>query len=148
MIIYAHRGNLKGPNPKKENHPDYIAKALKEGFFAEIDVWYYKNEWWLGHDKPQYKCCIGGLKNWSQQAIFHAKNTYALQQLTKEQRFHYFWLQEDDYTVTSWGYVWVHHGKRLVKNSIAALPEVACVGNLKKCYGICTDFPEKYLDLC
>jgi len=28
MKLIAHRGNINGPNPEKENHPDYINTAI------------------------------------------------------------------------------------------------------------------------
>ena len=30
MKLISHRGNLKGPNPEQENHPDYIWDALSQ----------------------------------------------------------------------------------------------------------------------
>ena len=55
MKIISHRGNISGPNPDKENHPDYISCALFKVFDVEIDVWFINNEFWLGHDAPKYK---------------------------------------------------------------------------------------------
>ncbi len=55
MILISHRGNIKGPRPELENKPEYVKATLKKGFNVEIDVWFKKGEWWLGHDKPQYK---------------------------------------------------------------------------------------------
>lgn len=52
MIIISHRGNINGPNPRMENKPEYIKKALDENFMVEIDVWFYQGELWLGHDEP------------------------------------------------------------------------------------------------
>ena len=45
MILISHRGNLTGPNPKKENHPDYILNALREGYEVEIDVWFENDKY-------------------------------------------------------------------------------------------------------
>ena len=36
MILIAHRGNLKGPNPDKENKPDYLEFAINKGYDVEI----------------------------------------------------------------------------------------------------------------
>ena len=54
MILISHRGNIMGPNPEQENHPDYIREALNIGYDVEIDVW-YTDKFMLGHDKPQYE---------------------------------------------------------------------------------------------
>ena len=35
----------------------------------------------------------------------------------------YFWHQNDDYTITSKGYIWAYPGKKLNKNAIYVLPE-------------------------
>ena len=61
MFFISHRGNLDGPNESKENHPDYINKALLE-MEVEIDVWYKDSSFYLGHDKPTYKIDVGFLK--------------------------------------------------------------------------------------
>ena len=38
--------------------------------------------------------------------------------VNKIQNFNYFWHQEDDYTLTSEGYVWVYPGKPLIKKDL------------------------------
>jgi len=54
-ILIAHRGNIEGPNPKWENHPDYIQEALDAGYDVEIDLWRKGyGPMRLGHDEPQY----------------------------------------------------------------------------------------------
>ena len=32
MHLIAHRGNISGPNPKRENTPEYIEEAIEKGF--------------------------------------------------------------------------------------------------------------------
>ena len=44
MKLIAHRGNINGPNPEKENHPDYINTAIKSGYDVEVDVWFIDNK--------------------------------------------------------------------------------------------------------
>jgi hypothetical protein len=58
MILISHRGNINGKNDVRENSMFYIMEALTMGFDVEIDVWYINNEWFLGHDKPQYQINI------------------------------------------------------------------------------------------
>ena len=55
MRLISHRGNTSGPNPSRENHPDYIHEAIDKGFEVEVDVWRLGDKWFLGHDKPQYE---------------------------------------------------------------------------------------------
>jgi hypothetical protein len=52
--IISHRGNIDGPNPCRENHPDYIKAALNKGYGVEIDAWFVDGQWGLGHDEPLY----------------------------------------------------------------------------------------------
>ena len=44
MKLISHRGNLEGPNPERENHPDYIYGALQAGYDVEIDVWWVEGK--------------------------------------------------------------------------------------------------------
>ena len=55
MIYISHRGNINGPNKKLENNPNYIKDAIKKGFSVEVDVNFKNNNFYLGHDKGQYK---------------------------------------------------------------------------------------------
>ena len=54
MKLISHRGNLKGPNPQTENHPDQIVECIKKGYDVEIDVRLIDGKPWLGHDDRQY----------------------------------------------------------------------------------------------
>tara|TARA_Y100000992_G_scaffold1085_1_gene659 strand:- start:1504 stop:1962 length:459 start_codon:yes stop_codon:yes gene_type:complete len=142
MFYISHRGNIHGPNKRNENKVEYIENASNQGFDVEIDVWYYKNNFYLGHDKPLYKVKKSFLlrKNfWC-----HAKNLDALVNLEKI-KSNYFWHQNDDYTITSKGYIWAYPGKKLNKNAIYVLPEWCKKFDttLKYC-GVCSDYIEKY----
>ena len=37
-ILISHRGNVTGPNSDRENHPDYIDRAIEKGFDVEVDI--------------------------------------------------------------------------------------------------------------
>jgi glycerophosphoryl diester phosphodiesterase len=78
MKIIAHRGNLKGPNPERENSPEYLLEAVEAGYDCEVDVWYDdNNQLYLGHDNPKYKVDHEFLNN---KAFWcHAKNLEALE---------------------------------------------------------------------
>ena len=75
-----------------------------------------------------------------------AKNLEALEKLQKL-KTKYFWHQEDDYTLTSNGYIWTYPGKKLSKKSICVLPELNKKKLPKSISGICSDFIEKYKNL-
>ena len=121
MILIAHRGNSTGQNPEKENHPDYINKAIDCGYNVEVDVWFVDGILYLGHDKPQYSIEVSFLEN--PKFFCHAKNIEALHFMLKNPKIHCFWHQDDEVTLTSNGFIWKY-------------PEVYFDGKL---WGICSD---------
>jgi hypothetical protein len=138
MIYISHRGNLNGPDPEKENHPDYILKACQLGFDVEIDVWKIGKDFFLGHDEPCYPVDWKFLTNpafWC-----HAKNINALSALLNCGA-HCFWHQNDDVALTSRAIMWTYPGKALTRMSVCVMPEK---DNYKQdfsvSYGVCSDF--------
>lgn len=156
MIYIAHRGNLEGPNSDKENHPDYITKALESGFHVEVDVWIQDGKIYLGHDGPQYEATnfFNYQGDWWQYNGWHrdehpglwahCKNFEAL----NDSWFfhcHKFAHDQDDYTLTSTGYIWTYpRNLPIGRNSIAVMPERVSDWDISKAFGICTDYPAKY----
>ena len=140
MILISHRGNITGPNSDKENHPDYILKALQQGYDVEIDVWEISGSYFLGHDRPDYLVKADFLKN--NKLWCHAKNIDALKSMIGD-GIHCFWHQEDDVTLTSNGYMWTYPGIPLTDKSICVLPEEVN-SSLENCMGICSDFIVNY----
>ena len=143
MIFISHRGNLNGPNKKEENKIDYINIALKKNFDVEIDLWFYKENFFLGHDKPLYKVNKKFLKN--KKFWIHAKNLDCFYKLSNS-NLNFFWHEKDKVIFTSKGFFWNYPGTKLNKaKSIYVLPE-----NLKKFdnslnyRGICSDYILKY----
>lgn len=139
MILIAHRGNLNGPNPDKENHPDYIKEALNKGFNVEVDVWNIELQWFFGHDKPQYK--IDSLEFLLNSKIWvHAKNGEAFHKLINFTHIHTFYHTNEDWVLTSKKYIWTYPGKQLFDDSVCVLPELGFSGNVSKCSAICSDY--------
>ncbi len=138
--LIAHRALMYGPDRTLENHPKQIELALSQGFECEIDLWVHENQLYLGHDEPTYQTDEGFLRQpgfW-----IHAKNLEALHWLTFT-NLNYFWHQNDDFTLTSHGYIWTFPGKELTDKSVAVLPEIYDPSLSKlnlKCFGICSDF--------
>lgn len=140
-FFIAHRGNLYGPNQQTENRPETILSALSQGFHAEIDVWVIDDKLYLGHDEPTYETTLEFI---SQDRLWiHCKNKEALEFMGNT-NLHYFWHQNDDYTITSKGVVWTLVGKPSIKNSICVMPELSNTVDMSMCMGICTDYPFKY----
>lgn len=148
MLWISHRGNIDGPNEKRENTAEYINEALALGLDVEIDVWFVDGELYLGHDHPFYNLPHEYLKN--EHIWFHCKNARAIdylqfmESLGHHKNIKYFWHQTDDCTLTSNQKVWTYPGKALIPNSIAVLPEQGHKGKLWRCFGICTDYITRY----
>jgi hypothetical protein len=147
MVIISHRGNLNGVNSELENRPSYIEKALKK-FDVEIDLW-YKNGWFLGHNKPQYRITCRWLYNNSCRLWIHCKNLEALYKLASKDLNigvsmpNYFWHQNDDFTLTSHKFIWNHcSNKRTTPQSI--IVDLDGKEQYNNIYGICTDYPLEY----
>lgn len=144
MIFICHRGKKTKEEP--ENDIENIIKNLKLGYDCEVDVWLINKIFYIGHDEPIKKVDKVLLQN--KHIWCHAKNTEALQYMV-ENNFNTFWHQEDDYTITSKGFIWTYPGKPLVKNCVAVKPELVNydLKDLKMCYAICTAEVQKYKQL-
>ena len=140
MYLISHRGNINGVQKEQENKPEYINRALEKGFDVEIDVRFSNGKFFLGHDYDQYEIDHKFLSN--KKIWCHAKTSEALYALY-EINAHYFWHQDDDYTITSKGYIWTYPGKKLFSKSICVLPEITNYKEIN-CLGICSDFIERY----
>lgn len=140
MKLIAHRGLTDGPNISLENFPKQIELSLSQGFDCEIDLWLVNSELYLGHDSPTYfvdKKFLDNCGLW-----IHAKNLGALRWLT-DTNLHYFWHENDKFTLTSNNFIWSYPGSDLTQRSIAVLPEWndSKFENLPiNCYGICSDY--------
>jgi len=148
LILIAHRGNIDGAIPERENSPGYILEALRLGYHVEIDFWFVDGKFKLGHDEPQYDVPLTLLEDYSNRLWVHCKNAEALLTLKSidptGSYINYFWHQEDDFTITSKGYIWTFPGKSLSYNSIAVMPEVVDEQDLSNCLGICSDKVKNY----
>lgn len=146
MIRIAHRGNMNGPNPTHENHPDYLKAALDMGYDAEVDVWLIDGKFLLGHDEPQYEVPASFLYN--DHFWLHAKNIPAISDLNARARSYLincFFHDVDDCVLTSQGWIWTYPGKTIVgPGAIAVMPERVPDWDFSKADGICTDFPFRY----
>ncbi len=134
MIYIAHRGNLDGPNPERENHPDYIKKALTIGYNVEVDVWYDEG-YFLGHDSPIHHISKDFFndKMW-----IHCKNFNAVKAM-RETILNWFWHSEDKMTLTSHGHIWCYSGVH-IDNGITV--ECGHPFNIAaNVMGVCTDYP-------
>jgi hypothetical protein len=146
MIYIAHRGLFLGPDKEKENHPDQVRLALEHGYDCEIDVRVMNNKFYLGHDNPDYEVDEDWLRH--SNLWIHIKNAETLIWFyrCKSWKYNYFWHEEDQYTLTSKGFVWTHPKSQLISTSIMVMPEYvdSTLNNAvqAKCFAICSDFVE------
>ena len=141
MLKIAHRGNLYGPDPEKENTLEAIFHALSLGYDVEIDIWVIGGILYFGHDEPTHIVDAFVLEKVGNHGWFHCKNLGALQ-FFKEcgNDYNFFWHQEDDYTITSNGYIWTYPGKETTPYSILVhlgIPDKTTLA--KSIYGLCSD---------
>lgn len=107
MKIISHRGNLTGPNPETENKPEQILHCIQKGYDVEIDLWRIGGQLFLGHDNPMYNTTLHFLHKYRHYLWVHCKNIEALEYMNNSgASLNYFWHQEDQYTLTSWDYIW------------------------------------------
>lgn len=106
QLFIAHRGNLNGPDPELENTPEYIRNALDEGFNVEIDIWYDKKEFWLGHDKPFIKLPVE--LSHIKQLWYHAKDICTYYYLIAARFNNVFFHENDQMAVTNNNFMWIH----------------------------------------
>lgn len=145
MIFIAHRGNINGSS-SEENKPDHVMHAIKNGFHAEIDVWWIDNKFVLGHSYPQYEVDEQFLHN--NKLWCHAKTLPTLNKLLQDKRIHCFYHNQDDCTLTSNQYIWTYPGKELTYRSIAVMPEFfQKTYDFSKGSGICSDFIKEYQEI-
>lgn len=147
MKIISHRGNVSGPDLNNENNPNYIDRCINLGFDVEIDLRSIDNKLYLGHDNPQYNISLSWLNDRKNFIWIHCKNFESINFLSNTDiKFNYFWHQNDDYTLTSFGYIWTYPGKKYSNKSIIVMPEWNIeINNLPiikdyNCFGICSDY--------
>ena len=147
MKFIAHRGNLYGPDPDNENRPEYILRAIEEGFDVEVDLWgdisNGRTKLGLGHDNPQYDLPKDFLEQNYSKLWIHCKNLLAWEYLLDRRNcFNGFWHTFEDYILTTWGFCWVYPDKPLPNQlAIAVMPERSFYSaeDLYKTSGICSD---------
>jgi hypothetical protein len=143
LEVISHRGNIHREN-EKENHPDQIKKALNL-FRVEVDVWLFNDEYYLGHNGPEYK-----VKDsfFDKNMLLHCKNLEAVKLLSRTD-LNWFWHESDKITITNYGEIWCFP-ENYIENGITVLwgdPINHFQSNFDfNIKGICTDYPLKALD--
>jgi len=147
MIFIAHRGNTKGRNLETENSPDAIIEAAKL-HMVEVDVRLIGGTIVFGHDMPMDEVSYDFIYSLSQRLLIHCKNVDAVRYFMFHPEFHFFWHQNDDYTITSKGKLFTKPGSPIIDGSIVVMPEMASytVDELRRADAICTDKVDEYME--
>jgi len=144
MLYISHRGNIDGKNETLENKPSYVDSAISNGYDVEVDVWWFDNQLWLGHDKPQYNVNFRWFHDRISKLWIHCKSVDTVIYFKEcEYEFNFFWHENDTITLTSLNNIWAYPGKQPIKNSISVMPEIYD-DNVSECLGICSDVISKY----
>jgi len=147
MILISHRGNIEGRNPERENSPDYIIEAIDQDFNVEIDLWGSGGSLYLGHE-PRPNCAYQISEEWliNKPLLIHCKNLDALNSCRKNRRLNFFFHNEDDFAVSTVGWVISHSKIGHVKDAICMLPEIHGIAkhSLNICAGVCSDIISFY----
>lgn len=140
MKLISHRGNINGPDLEKENTIEQIFIAIGKGFDVEVDVWVIDGLIFFGHDYPKYLIDDFIIKKIKNSAWFHCKNLEALLFFIDNNiKYNFFWHQQDDFTLTSNGFIWTYPGKNVTPKSIVV--DLNLDNKYLDIYGICTDYP-------
>ena len=141
MLKIAHRGNINGPDLEKENSIDQIFIAIGKGFDVEVDIWVIDGLIFFGHDYPKYLIDDFIIQKIKHNAWFHCKNLGALLFFTNNDiKYNFFWHQNDDFTLTSNGYIWTYPEKETTEKSIIVDLNLINIDSHKYVYGVCSDY--------
>ena len=142
MKLIAHKGNINGPDPSKENTPEQIEWCIDNGYDVEIDIRYNpdNDKFYLGHDEHQHEVNWWWLAGKSAHLWIHCKDLTTLHEFTANTSgYNYFWHQGDDYTLTSQGQIWASSGKPYKNDTVIVVENPEDVKEYD-CYGICSDY--------
>jgi hypothetical protein len=150
MKLISHRGNFRGPDKRLENNPNEIERIISLGFDCEIDLRTIDTDLFLGHDKPEYNISVNWLNDLGTNLWIHCKDLQTLSFLSyAKSDLNFFWHENDSYTITSKGNIWVFPGKPVPANGVLVLPESISLfaQEIKGSdfFGICSDFIEEYV---
>ena len=152
MKYISHRGYSRGKfkeiNEPDENSVQLIEKRLDEGYDVETDVFMLNGHIFLGHDYPTYEISIDFLNNKDnrEHIIWHLKNPEALSHFNYyPDKYHFFWHEDDSYTLSSWGIPIIYPGRAAVKNGLLMKAEYFVLPEISfGIYGICSDYISYY----
>tara|TARA_B110001452_G_scaffold232567_1_gene209936 strand:+ start:175 stop:639 length:465 start_codon:yes stop_codon:yes gene_type:complete len=146
MKIISHRGNISGPIPAQENSPSFIDRALSLGLDVEIDLRRVNNNFFLGHDNPDFEVSMDWLDQRKKNLWIHTKNISAFEKLLEiNNNFIFFYYTSEPIVLVSNGKIWSHQLEKISnpENCIAPLITKSSLLENKETnwHGVCTDYP-------
>lgn len=154
MYLIAHRGNVNGPNPDRENTVPYLQEALDAGYNIEVDVWLVntatpgsldENTLFLGHDHPLHEV---GLSFFRDSRVWaHCKTPETYQFLSKFPDVNCFEHNNEPWVITSQGYAWFHRDHSKWYNKVTPKSGIfldPCDYGDRQVLGICGDYIGKF----
>jgi len=127
MKFISHRGNLTGKNRSEENTIKSIENAIHSGYDVEIDLWYFKNDFYLGHDTPVDIVSESFLEKNIDKLFIHCKNDNAIFKLNNSNiQYNIFTHINDPFTLSSKNTILIHPTtETLQRNGILIMPELS-----------------------
>jgi len=138
----AHRGLINGSNHELENSITTISERCRQGYSSEIDIWWHREAFWIGHDEPREPVSQEFLH--SEYLWIHAKNAEGfdhLQKLSNEKGWglRIFYHTDEDYILTTTGDTIIYPGIPDMEGWCYMMPEYSNI--IPKISGkICSDY--------
>ena len=139
MRRIAHRGNISGKVLESENKVFYILDALKQNYDVEVDVRSKSGELFLGHDSCQEKFPFQMFLRHIDNIWIHCKDLESLAYFQNQNnRWNYFFHNNDLATLTSRGIMWLHEDAGAYPGGVLVdLSERPL--RLENLFGVCCD---------
>jgi hypothetical protein len=139
--LICHRANLWGADAKRENKIEAIKECISLGFDVEIDLRFYRNKFYLGHDERQESIPFDLLQKLKNKLWIHCKDLEALHELNGS-KLNYFWHDKDQYTLTSKKTIWTFPNQKVTDNCVIVCQTLEETNKYLKssAYKVCTDF--------
>jgi hypothetical protein len=156
MRVIAHRGNLEGPDKAQENSIKSTFNCLYRDLDVELDIHVKNNLIYLDHDgilsdsTPciDLKSFCKEFDSFQDKLWLHCKNLEAVIYCQANlQQYNYFGHSNDEFVLTSKGYIFTRPNVATGKNVVCVMPELCNLKleQVKKYESVLTDYPLYYL---
>lgn len=156
MRVIAHRGNLDGPNKLQENTIKSAFECLYRDLDIELDIHVKNNNLYLDHDgiidntTPFITLSdfYNLFKSYQNNLWIHCKNLEAIIFCQANlPQYNYFGHSNDEFVLTSKGYIFTRPNVSAGKNVVCVMPELCNLKleEVKKYEFVLTDYPLHYL---